>query len=80
MSNKTWAIFLSVFIVGLGQIYLGQSNRGLILCLVFYFGIPLFLWCALNLGFYCFVFSLLFTLIAAPLLWAYNLVDIYKTK
>ncbi|MFA4858385.1 MAG: hypothetical protein WC901_02890 [Candidatus Margulisiibacteriota bacterium] len=76
--RKRTAFFLSFFVVGLGQIYLGKGNQGLILCLTFYLGIPFFLLFFLNFASYLLSAALGAALLAGIVLWGYGIWDVIK--
>ncbi|MBU1022293.1 MAG: hypothetical protein KKF07_06615 [Candidatus Margulisbacteria bacterium] len=80
MINKFIALGLSIFIVGLGQVFLGKSKKGLILLFLFYFWIPLYLLSILNFSFYLFIISFTAALFVMPILWGYNVIDVLRIK
>ncbi len=71
---------LSFFIVGLGQVVKGDSNKGLKWLLWFYFGIPAILYATFLANIYFFIFIAAIMVIAYPLYWAYNIYDAWKCE
>jgi TM2 domain-containing membrane protein YozV len=76
--RKRIALLFSLLVVGMGQVYLEKSNKGLILCLAFYLGIPFFLLFFLNFASYLFPAALGTALVAGLGLWGYGVWDTLK--
>ena len=65
----------SIFIVGLGQILKGETNKGVIMLLTFYLALPALVYASLIINGYVFIFALALTTILAIILWAYGVID-----
>ena len=68
----------SFFIVGLGQIIKGESEKGTKYLIWFYLGIPLIIYLSLLINIYLFLAVLMGTLLFYPIFWAYNIHDAYR--
>ena len=73
------AIF-SFFIVGLGQIIKGQSEKGLKFMLLIYFIIPMLLYLFFMIKAELFLLMLGFFTIFYLIFWVYNIMDAYRTS
>ncbi|MFH1826698.1 MAG: hypothetical protein ABH823_05360 [bacterium] len=69
----------SSLIVGLGQIIKGDSRKGLVLILIFYFALPTLVYTSLMINGYVFLWCLTVTIITAIILWLYSIVDGLKS-
>ena len=66
----------SFFVVGLGQIIKGESNKGLLLLLSFYFSMPLFLYTLLIVADGTIFLTMMGLSIFVMLgLWLYSIID-----
>jgi hypothetical protein len=70
----------SVFIVGLGQIIKGESKKGLILLLSFYFVIPAIVYIPLMFKSYLFIYLFGLAIISGIILWIYSIGDALLKK
>jgi TM2 domain-containing membrane protein YozV len=68
------AIF-SALIIGFGQIIKGDSRRGLVWILLFYFFFPALIYASFLISTYLFVAMLGVAVIVYPLFWLYNVLD-----
>jgi hypothetical protein len=76
LRNYPWPrILASVFVVGLGQIFKGESNKGLKLILAFYFVLPALVYLSLAINAYLFLLVLGGALFSGIILWAFNVWD-----
>lgn len=67
--------FCSILVVGLGQITKGETNKGVLLLLLFYFVLPSVIYLALMLNGHIFLVVLGLALILGIILWVYSFVD-----
>lgn len=65
----------SILVVGLGQIIKGETNKGIILLLTFYFFLPAAVYASLIINAYFFLSILGFALIFGIMLWIYSIGD-----
>ena len=65
----------SFFIVGLGQILKGESQRGVVFLLVFYLALPALAYVALIINAQLFLYVLGLAIISGIMLWIYNIGD-----
>ena len=65
----------SFVIVGLGQIIKGETNKGLLMLLTFYFVLPAILYLALLFNSQQIVYILSGVIISAIILWLYSIGD-----
>ena len=75
----TPAIF-SFFMIGLGQIVKGDSDRGLKWVLFFYLFYPLLIYVTLMINARIFVATMAVGVIVYPVFWLYNVYDAYNRK
>ena len=75
MKLHIFSAFLSAAIVGLGQIVKGETNKGVVLLLTFYFFFPSVVYLSLLINAQSFLYVLGFTLIFGIILWFYNIGD-----
>jgi len=77
--ERCFYAWLSFLVVGLGQIFKGEGEKGLKFILVFYFTLPLLLYLCLSLsgGLFLLVFGV--GTIFAVIFWLYNVVDAYRS-
>ena len=65
----------SILVVGLGQIIKGESKKGIILLLIFYFVLPAAVYTSLIVNAYIFLSVLGFATIFGIMLWMYSIGD-----
>ena len=70
----------SVFVVGFGQILKGETSKGLILLLLFYFTIPALVYGSLAIDAVVFLWILGFSIIFAIMEWGYSVADALLKK
>lgn len=66
---------LSVFVVGLGQIVKGETKKGVILLLAFYFFLPALVYLSLFISAFYFIYALGSSVIFGIILWTYSIGD-----
>lgn len=83
MKENTWLkVFLalaSTFVVGLGQILKGDSEKGIKFLLLFYFALPAIFYFSLLISGAIFLLVFGIGLVFAVIFWGYNIIDAYKT-
>jgi len=70
----------SIFIIGLGQIIKGDSEKGLKWLLFAYAGIPMIIYTSFIINTYLFLFLLSITVVVYPIFWVYNVLDALSKK
>jgi hypothetical protein len=70
----------SALVVGLGQIIKGQTEKGLVLLLVFYFVLPAVIYGTLLINGYLFLSALGIATISGIILWIYSIADALLRK
>lgn len=63
----------SLFVVGLGQIIKGETKKGILLLLTFYFVLPALVYLFLVLNAYLFLCVFGFAVISGIILWLYSI-------
>ena len=66
---------LSIFVVGLGQIVKGETKKGIILLLTFYFFLPALVYLSLLISAFYFICALGFEMVFGIILWIYSMGD-----
>ena len=75
MKLHPFAGLCSALITGSGQIVKGESDQGVMLLLLFYFGLPAVVYTSLMFTGIFFPYILGFSIIFAIMLWLYNIWD-----
>ena len=70
----------SLFIVGLGQILKGDSQKGVLLLLFYYLALPALVYASLAFSGLLFIYILGISIIGGTILWLYNIIDALKTN
>lgn len=70
----------SIFIIGLGQIIKGDSEKGLKWLLIAYIAAPTLIYLSFIINAYFFLFLLSLTVVAYPIFWVYNILDALNTQ
>jgi len=65
----------SALIIGLGQIIKGQTSKGILLLLAFYFGLPAVLYASLLFSGSIPLYALGFVTFSGIILWIYSVAD-----
>ena len=74
------AAIASFFVVGLGQILKGQTEKGLIFMLLVYFGVPILVYASLAINAYLFLAAFSVIIIGTLVFWVYNIFDALLIK
>lgn len=73
MKKYYFEAFASALVVGLGQILKGETEKGIILLLIFYLSIPAAVYFSLLINAYLFIFVLGISVFCSIILWIYNI-------
>jgi hypothetical protein len=75
MKLNYFAAAVSAIIVGTGQIMKGESQKGVLFLLGFYFVLPAVVYLSLLLNAYLFIYALGCAIVSGIIIWAYGVGD-----
>ncbi|MBU1026958.1 MAG: hypothetical protein KKA31_04435 [Candidatus Margulisbacteria bacterium] len=72
---KIFSAICSILVVGLGQLFKGETKKGVLLLLAFYFTLPALVYVSLIIDGMLFLYVLGFAIISGIILWIYSIAD-----
>jgi len=72
---KIFSAICSILVVGLGQLLKGETKKGILLLLAFYFTLPALVYVSLVIDGMLFLYVLGFAIISGIILWIYSIAD-----